>query len=56
MSDLDLSFSHFFVPKFGVSALHLKCTKHMGFIAMCISEEYVWEQKGGGLKEFVERV
>jgi hypothetical protein len=30
MSDLDFSFSHFFVPKFGVSSLHLKCTKHMG--------------------------
>jgi hypothetical protein len=27
---LDLSESHSFVPKFGVSALVLKCTKHMG--------------------------
>jgi hypothetical protein len=25
-----LSVSHFFVPQFGVSAWHLKCTKHMG--------------------------
>jgi len=25
-----LSVFHFFVPQFGVSAWHLKCTKHMG--------------------------
>jgi hypothetical protein len=41
MSDRNFSFSYFFVPKFGVSALHLKCTKHMGFIAMLFGEEYV---------------
>jgi hypothetical protein len=40
MSDLDFSFSHFFVPKFGVSALNLKCIKHMAIIVM-FSEEYV---------------
>ena len=27
---IDLSGSHFFVPHFGVSALCLKCTKHVG--------------------------
>ena len=27
---IDLSGSHFFAPHFGVSALCLKCTKHVG--------------------------
>jgi len=38
---IDLSESHFFVPHFGLSALQLKCTKHMDHKAMLFSEEYV---------------
>jgi len=29
----DLSLSHIFVPRFGMSAWRLKCTKHMGRIS-----------------------
>jgi hypothetical protein len=38
----------FFVPHFGVSALHLKCTKHMGHNSdvvqwrMCVRTEGRW--------------
>jgi hypothetical protein len=51
---LDLSVSHFFVPKFGVLPLHLKSTKHMG-LNMMFGEEYMCEQKVGGLKKVGER-
>jgi hypothetical protein len=46
--------SHFFVPKFGVSALHLKSTKRMG-LNMIFGEEYLCEQKVGGLRKLGER-
>jgi hypothetical protein len=36
---IHLSASHFFVPKFGVSALHLKCSKHVALMGMLFSEE-----------------
>jgi len=42
-----LSVSYFFVPHFGMSAWHLKCTKHMGLnVVMLFSEEYVRTEGG----------
>ena len=53
---LDLLVSYCFVRHFAVSSLCLKCTEHVGRKTMLFSEECMWEQKVGRLKELGERV